>query len=49
MYIDLIIKCKITSQLARSEILGNKWDQYENYVNWCVENKKIFKFYSNNL
>ena len=33
-------QCKITSQLDRSEILGNKWDQYENYVNWCVENNK---------
>ena len=39
-------KCKITSQLDRSEILGNKWDQYENYVNWCIKNnkKKNLKF-----
>ena len=33
-------KCNITSQLDKSEILGNKWDQYENYVTWCINNNK---------
>ena len=32
-------KCKIASQLNKSDILGNKWNQYENYVKWCINNK----------
>ena len=35
--------CKIVSQLKESNILGNKWDQYVNYVKWCKNNNKLNK------
>jgi hypothetical protein len=32
-------KCKIVSQLHTTDILGNKWYQYKNYIKWCINNK----------
>mgnify|MGYP003948509197 CR=1 FL=1 len=33
-------KCSIVSQVKRGDILGNKWLQYKNFVEWCKKNKK---------
>ena len=33
-------KCSIVSQIKRGDILGNKWLQYKNFVEWCKKNKK---------
>ena len=33
-------KCSIVSQIKRGDILGNKWLQYKNFVDWCKKNKK---------
>lgn len=31
-------KCNIVSQVKKTDILGNKWLQYENLLNWCKKN-----------
>lgn len=33
-------KCNIVSQLKQTGILGNKWFQYKNFVDWCKKNNK---------
>ena len=33
-------KCNIVSQIQRGDILGNKWLQYKNFVEWCKKNNK---------
>ena len=33
-------KCSIVSQIKKGDILGNKWLQYKNFVDWCKKNKK---------
>ena len=32
-------KCSIVSQLKKTDILGNKWLQYEHLLDWCKKNK----------
>ena len=38
-------KCSIVSQLKKTDILGNKWLQYKNFVDWCKKNKKTVPDY----
>ena len=33
-------KCSIVSQLKHTDILGNKWLQYKNFIEWCKKNNK---------
>lgn len=38
-------KCNIVSQLKQTGILGNKWFQYKNFVDWCKKNNKAVPDY----